>query len=210
MVVLETTLGEITIEVFPEEAPGTVESFLQYVDDGFYDGTVFHRVVPGFVLQGGGLTEDMTKKPTCDPITNEADNGLKNVRGALSMARTSDIHSATSQFFINLVDNPFLDHGDGDFGYAVFAKVAEGMDVVDQIAGVETGTVEGYSGSNERPCGPVRHASAPPRAWMAMAVSTSSLAAWSLMVPAPRMPVPRPHSYQMVILVWASVTASRS
>ena len=144
MVVLTTTLGELTVELFAEQAPITVENFLQYVDDGFYDGTVFHRVIPGFVLQGGGLTEAMRKKPTRDPITNEAENGLKNTRGALSMARTSDIHSATSQFFVNLADNPFLDHGERDFGYAVFGRVVEGMDVVDQIAAVETGTVEGY------------------------------------------------------------------
>ena len=144
MVVLTTTLGEITIELYPEQAPITVENFLQYVDDGFYDGTIFHRVIPDFVLQGGGFTEAMSKKPTREPIQNEAENGLKNERGALSMARTSDIDSATSQFFINLVGNPFLDHGTRDFGYAVFAKVVEGMDVVDAIGAVKTGTKQGY------------------------------------------------------------------
>jgi peptidyl-prolyl cis-trans isomerase A (cyclophilin A) len=144
MVVLTTTLGEITIELYPEQAPITVENFLQYVDDGFYDGTIFHRVVPGFVLQGGGFTETMSRKPTREPIQNEADNGLKNDRGALSMARTSEVDSATSQFFVNLVGNPFLDHGTRDFGYAVFAKVVDGMDVVDAIGAVETGTKQGY------------------------------------------------------------------
>ena len=144
MVVLATSLGDITIELFEEQAPVTVENFRQYVDEGFYGGTVFHRVVPGFVLQGGGLEADMSRKATRDPIQNEAENGLKNTRGALSMARTSDIHSATSQFFINLVDNAFLDHGERDFGYAVFGKVVEGMDVVDAIAKVKTGTVKGY------------------------------------------------------------------
>lgn len=145
MVVFETTLGSITLELFPEEAPQTVENFLQYVDDGFYEGTIFHRVIPGFVIQGGGLTPDMESKETRDPIQNEADNGLKNTRGSLSMARTQAVHSATSQFFINLSDNVFLDHGTRDFGYAVFARVADGMDVVDEIAAVSTGTVGPYS-----------------------------------------------------------------
>jgi len=139
MVVFDTTLGSITIELYAVEAPVTVENFLGYVDAGFFDGTIFHRVIPGFVVQGGGFTPEMQKKPTREPITNEADNGLKNLRGTLSMARTSDINSATSQFFMNLVDNAFLDHGERDFGYAVFAAVKEGMDVVDRIAQVETG-----------------------------------------------------------------------
>jgi len=112
---------------------------LQYVDDGHFDGTIFHRVMPGFVIQGGGFTPDMEQKPTREPIKNEADNGLKNERGSLSMARTQEVNSATCQFFINLVDNEFLDHGSRDFGYAVFAKVVEGMDVVDEIAKVKTG-----------------------------------------------------------------------
>lgn len=138
-VVFSTTLGEITIELYPDKASVTVENFLAYVDAGFFDKTIFHRVIPGFVLQGGGFTEDMKQKTTRPPIKNEAENGLKNKRGALSMARTSDINSATSQFFINLKDNSSLDHGTRDFGYAVFAKVTAGMDVVDKIAAVPTG-----------------------------------------------------------------------
>jgi len=121
-----------------------VENFLKYVDDGFFDGTTFHRIVPGFVIQGGGLTPDFQNKQTRTPITNEAKNGLKNKRGSLSMARTSDINSATSQFFVNLADNEFLDHGPRDYGYAVFAQVTEGMDVVDKIAKVKTGRRKGY------------------------------------------------------------------
>lgn len=138
MVVFSTTMGDIKIEFFPEEAPISVENFLQYVDDGFFDGTIFHRVIPGFVIQGGGFTSEMDQKQTRDTIKNEANNGLKNERGALSMARTPAIDSATSQFFINLADNAFLDHGERDFGYAVFARVVDGMDVVDQIAAVQT------------------------------------------------------------------------
>lgn len=138
-VVFLTTLGEITIELYPDKAPVTVENFLAYVDAGFFDNTIFHRVIPGFVLQGGGFTEDMKQKTTRPPIKNEAENGLKNERSTLSMARTSDINSATSQFFINLKDNSSLDHGTRDFGYAVFAKVTAGMDVVDKIAAVPTG-----------------------------------------------------------------------
>jgi peptidyl-prolyl cis-trans isomerase A (cyclophilin A) len=139
MVVFSTNYGDFTIELYPDKAPITVKNFLSYVDSGFYDGTVFHRVIPGFVIQGGGFTEDMRQKPTEAPIKNEADNGLKNDRGTLSMARTSDVNSATSQFFINLKDNAFLDHGTRDFGYAVFAKVVDGMDVIDKIAQVPTG-----------------------------------------------------------------------
>ncbi len=139
MVIFSTSMGDITIELLSEEAPITTKNFLEYVDAGFFDGTIFHRVIPGFVIQGGGFTEDMNQKETRAPIKNEADNGVKNSRGTLSMARTSDINSATSQFFINLKDNAFLDHGGRDFGYAVFAKVVEGMDVVDKIAGVKTG-----------------------------------------------------------------------
>ena len=138
-VVFSTSLGEITIELYPDKAPVTVENFLAYVDAGFFDNTIFHRVIPGFVLQGGGFTEDMNQKTTRPPIKNEAENGLKNERGALSMARTQDINSATSQFFINLKDNTVLDNGTRDFGYAVFAKVTAGMDVVDKIAAVPTG-----------------------------------------------------------------------
>ena len=139
MVVFETTHGTMKIEVSSEVAPVTVENFLKYVDEGFFNGTIFHRVIPGFVLQGGGFDAEMDQKKTHPPIANEADNGLKNLRGTLSMARTQVKDSATSQFFINLVDNDVLDHGARDFGYAVFAKVVEGMDVVDKIAGVKTG-----------------------------------------------------------------------
>jgi cyclophilin family peptidyl-prolyl cis-trans isomerase len=152
MVVFETSKGAFTIELFPDEAPITVENFLQYVDDGFFDGTIFHRVIPKFVIQGGGFTEAMKQKPTRATIKNEADNGLKNLRGTLSMARTSDVNSATSQFFVNLADNAFLDHGARDFGYAVFAKVTEGLDMVDAIAAVKTG---GSGGHQDVPVEPV-------------------------------------------------------
>ncbi len=144
MVRFETTHGSFTIELFPKEAPVTVENFLKYVDEGFFDGTIFHRIVPGFVIQGGGLTADFDNKENRDPIQNEAKNGLKNGRGWLSMARTSDINSATSQFFVNLSDNAFLDHGPRDYGYAVFARVTEGMEAVDKIAKVKTGRRKGY------------------------------------------------------------------
>ncbi len=144
MVVFETNKGSFTIELLADQAPVTVENFLQYVDDEHFDDTIFHRVIPGFMIQGGGFTPEMTQKTTRSPITNEADNGLKNLRGTLSMARTSDINSATSQFFVNLTDNAFLDHGGRDFGYAVFGKVVEGMDVIDAIARVETGTSGGH------------------------------------------------------------------
>ncbi|HYB64619.1 MAG TPA: peptidylprolyl isomerase [Steroidobacteraceae bacterium] len=144
MIRFETSHGAFTVELFPKEAPVTVENFLQYVDDGFFDGTIFHRIVPGFVIQGGGLTADFANKKTRAPIRNEAKNGLKNSRGWLSMARTSDINSATSQFFVNLKDNGFLDHGPRDYGYAVFGRVTEGMEVIDRIAGVRTGTRKGY------------------------------------------------------------------
>ncbi len=140
MVLISTNHGDITVELYSEESPVTVENFLQYVDDGFFDGTVFHRVIPGFMIQGGGMTSDMKEKQNRDPIKNEADNGLKNKRGTLAMARTQDINSATSQFFINLQDNDFLDHGARDFGYAVFGNVVDGMDVVDAIAAVATGS----------------------------------------------------------------------
>lgn len=139
MVVFSTTLGEFTVELCPETAPITVENFLAYVDAGFYDGTIFHRVIPGFVIQGGGFTDTMEQKPTRPPIKNEADNGLTNGRNTLSMARTRDIHSATSQFFINLQDNVVLDHGVRDFGYTVFGKVVKGTDVIDKITAVRTG-----------------------------------------------------------------------
>jgi peptidyl-prolyl cis-trans isomerase A (cyclophilin A) len=144
MVRFETSHGAFTVELFPKEAPVSVENFLRYVDDGHFDGTIFHRIVPGFVIQGGGLTKDFDSKETRAPIKNEAKNGLKNTRGNLSMARTSDINSATSQFFVNLSDNAFLDHGLRDFGYAVFGRISEGMDVIDKIAKVDTGTRKGY------------------------------------------------------------------
>ncbi len=140
MVILSTTLGDITIELFARKAPATVENFLQYVDDGFYDGLIFHRVIPGFMIQGGGMDAHMGEQKTRAPIKNEADNGLSNRRGTLAMARTQVVDSATAQFFINLSDNTFLDHGTRDFGYAVFGRVTDGMDVVDQIAAVETGS----------------------------------------------------------------------
>ena len=144
MVTFSTTLGDFTIELYPDRAPVTVENFLAYVDAGYYDGTIFHRVIPGFVIQGGGFTSEMQEKKTSPPIVNEADNGLKNERGTLSMARTQVVDSATSQFFINLADNAFLDHSTRDFGYAVFAKVVEGMDVIDRIAQVPTGSRGGH------------------------------------------------------------------
>ena len=144
MIRFETSLGNFTIEMLDKEAPVTTANFLKYVDDGYFDGTIFHRVIPGFVIQGGGFTDDMTQKPTQAPIKNEADNGVKNARGTLSMARTNDINSATSQFFVNLKDNGSLDHSRGNFGYAVFAKVTDGMDVVDKIAAVETGRRRGH------------------------------------------------------------------
>ncbi|AEK59096.1 peptidyl-prolyl cis-trans isomerase [Acidithiobacillus caldus] len=141
-VVLHTNHGDITIALAADEAPQTVANFLRYVDDGFFDETIFHRVIPGFMIQGGGFTADMSQKRTHEPIRNEADNGLKNARGTLAMARTSDPHSATAQFFINLTDNEFLDFksasGNG-WGYAVFGRVVDGMDVVDAIAKVATG-----------------------------------------------------------------------
>ena len=144
MIRFETSLGDFTIEFFEKEAPLSVANFKSYIDEGYFDGTIFHRIVPGFVIQGGGFTEDMTQKKTKSPVKNEADNGLKNKRGTLSMARTNDINSATSQFFVNLKDNDFLDHSRGNFGYAVFAKVTGGMDVVDKIAAVATGRKKGF------------------------------------------------------------------
>ena len=138
-VLLNTSMGEIEIELEAEKAPISTKNFLEYVESGFYDGTVFHRVIPGFMIQGGGFNEGLNQKKTRAPIKNEADNGLHNVRGTLAMARTQDVNSATSQFFINHRDNNFLDHGGRDFGYAVFGKVVRGMDVVDQIAQVPTG-----------------------------------------------------------------------
>jgi cyclophilin family peptidyl-prolyl cis-trans isomerase len=144
MIRIETTLGDFTVELLEKDAPETVVNFLKYIDAGFFDGTIFHRIVPGFVIQGGGFTEDMSQKRTQPPIKNEANNGLKNLRGTLSMARTNDVNSATSQFFVNLKDNDFLDHKPGNYGYAVFARVTEGMDVIDKIAAVATGRRRGF------------------------------------------------------------------
>jgi peptidyl-prolyl cis-trans isomerase B (cyclophilin B) len=146
MVKLQTNFGVITLELFADKAPVTVENFLNYVKDGFYDGTIFHRVINGFMIQGGGMEPGMTEKQTNAPIKNEADNGLSNERGTIAMARTMEPHSASAQFFINVKDNAFLDHRsptpDG-WGYAVFGRVVEGMDVVDRIKEVDTGNA-GY------------------------------------------------------------------
>jgi cyclophilin family peptidyl-prolyl cis-trans isomerase len=144
MLQFKTSKGTFTVQLFHKQAPITVENFLRYADEGFYNGTIFHRVIQGFMIQGGGLTPDMDNKRGHEPIQNEATNGLKNKRGTLAMARTNDIHSATSQFFINLVDNDFLDHRPGSFGYAVFGRVDSGMDVVDAIAAVRTGNRAGH------------------------------------------------------------------
>ena len=142
-VVMETSEGNIEIELFGDKAPVSVSNFLAYVDGGFYDSTIFHRVIPNFMIQGGGFDDKMSQKPTKAPITNEAKNGLKNDRGTLAMARTAVVDSATSQFFINVANNDFLNNGSRDFGYAVFAKVTSGMDVVDKIAAVKTTTKSG-------------------------------------------------------------------
>jgi peptidyl-prolyl cis-trans isomerase B (cyclophilin B) len=144
---LETTMGNIVLELDPARAPTTVDNFLTYVNDGFYDGTIFHRVIDGFMIQGGGYTADLSRKETRPSIKNEADNGLKNTRGSIAMARTSDPHSASAQFFINVADNAMLDHtapsGRG-WGYAVFGHVAEGMEVVDKIRTRTTGVQAGF------------------------------------------------------------------
>ncbi len=144
MITIKTNHGDIRVELFEDKAPISCENFRQYVKDGHFDGTVFHRVIPNFMIQGGGMDENMQSKPTRDPIKNEADNGESNRRGTLAMARTGVVDSATSQFFINLRDNDFLNHGTRDFGYAVFGKVSEGMDVVDAIAAVPTGNRAGH------------------------------------------------------------------
>ena len=144
IVLLETTSGDILIELYPDKAPETVKNFLQYVDDGFYNNTIFHRVIPGFMIQGGGMGARMDEKTTRDPIKNEADNGVKNERGTIAMARTMEPHSASAQFFINLVDNDFLNFSEptiNGWGYCVFGKVTDGMDVVDKIAKVKTKSV---------------------------------------------------------------------
>jgi cyclophilin family peptidyl-prolyl cis-trans isomerase len=141
---MTTSMGEIELSLDKAKAPKSVENFIQYVKDGFYDGTIFHRVIKGFMIQGGGFTADMKKKQTRDPVENEAKNGLKNTRGTIAMARTSAPHSATAQFFINHKDNGFLDYpGQDGWGYAVFGEVTKGMDVVDTIAQQPTGIASG-------------------------------------------------------------------
>jgi cyclophilin family peptidyl-prolyl cis-trans isomerase len=155
MLEMRTSLGTMKIELYPDKAPKTVENFLQYTREGFYDGTVFHRVISGFMIQGGGFTPDMSEKETRAPIENEASNGLKNVRGSLAMARTGDPHSASSQFFINTVDNPFLDFTAETvqgFGYAVFGQVVEGLETLDAIKKVSTGS---RRGQDDVPVAPV-------------------------------------------------------
>ena len=144
MITIKTNHGNIKVELFDEKAPITCENFRQYIADGFFNETIFHRVIPNFMIQGGGMQADMSQKRTRAPIKNEADNGESNRRGTLAMARTMDINSATAQFFINLRDNDFLDHGTRDFGYAVFGEVVDGMDVVDAIAAVPTGNKAGH------------------------------------------------------------------
>ncbi len=145
-VLMETNLGTFVIELYPDKAPNTVKNFLTYVNEGFYDGTIFHRVIPNFMVQGGGFTADMQKKPTHDPIDNEADNGLRNTVGTVAMARTSDPHSATAQFFINVAKNGFLDYREKTnraWGYAVFGRVIKGMKTVNKIRTSPTGKSKG-------------------------------------------------------------------
>ncbi|CDL87547.1 peptidylprolyl isomerase A [Xenorhabdus cabanillasii] len=148
---LVTSAGEIELELDSNKAPITTKNFVEYVNEGFYNNTIFHRVIPGFMIQGGGFTKDMKQKVTKAPIKNEADNGLRNLRGTVAMARTADKDSATSQFFINVTDNAFLDHGQRDFGYAVFGKVVKGMDVVDKISQVKTENVGPYQNVPVKP-----------------------------------------------------------
>ena len=151
---IETSMGTITVELDDAKAPVTVTNFIEYVKSGHYDGTIFHRVIDGFMIQGGGFTKDMNQKETRAPIKNEAANGLKNARGTLAMARTMVVDSATSQFFINLVDNEFLNYRGPDprmFGYAVFGKVTDGMEVVDRIAKVKTGFAGPHQNVPEEP-----------------------------------------------------------
>jgi peptidyl-prolyl cis-trans isomerase A (cyclophilin A) len=143
--VFETTLGNFEVELFEKEAPISAKNFQEYVDEGYFDGLIFHRVIPGFMIQGGGFEPGMKQKKTRAPIKNEAANGKKNLRGTLSMARTNVVDSATSQFFVNLVDNDFLDHaGPANYGYAVFGQVTSGMDVIDKIAKVATTNRAGH------------------------------------------------------------------
>lgn len=146
-VTMKTNKGDIQIELYEDKAPATVKNFLRYVDEKFYDHTIFHRVINGFMIQGGGFSADMKQKPTQSPIQNEAGNGLLNQKGTLAMARTSDVNSATAQFFINVADNDFLNYRNATpsgFGYCVFGKVIAGMDIVDQIKKVKTTTAQGH------------------------------------------------------------------
>lgn len=144
MITIKTNHGDIAVELFEDKAPISSENFRQYATDGHFNDTIFHRVIPNFMIQGGGMDASMASKPTRDPIKNEADNGESNVRGTLAMARTGVVDSATSQFFINLSDNDFLNNGTRDFGYAVFGRVTDGVDVVDAIAAVATGSSGGH------------------------------------------------------------------
>ena len=147
MIVLRTNMGEIKLELDHEKAPKSAENFEKYVKDGFYDGVIFHRVIDNFMIQGGGMTPDMKEKTTRGPIDNEADNGLKNEKGTIAMARTQDPHSASSQFFINVSDNEFLNHSSKStqgWGYAVFGKVVDGMDVIEKIKAVKTTKRKGH------------------------------------------------------------------
>lgn len=151
LVHLETSKGKIVVRLFEDKAPATVENFLNYVRSGFYNGTVFHRIIPNFMIQGGGFEKSYRKKKVKAPIRNEAKNGLSNIRGSIAMARTNERDSATSQFFINLINNPFLDHGNRDYGYAVFGRVIEGMEVVDMIAETETANLRGMANVPKEP-----------------------------------------------------------
>ena len=152
VVLMETSMGNVKIQLDPQKAPISVKNFLDYVNSGFYNGTIFHRIIPGFMIQGGGFNAELTQKKTNAPIKNEADNGLKNDRGTIAMARTGDPNSATAQFFINVVNNDGLNRPSPDgFGYAVFGKVIEGMDVVDKIRGVKTGFSKGFRDVPETP-----------------------------------------------------------
>jgi len=144
MITIKTNHGDIDVELYDDKAPISCENFRQYVADGHFNDTVFHRVIPNFMIQGGGMDESLSSKTTRDPIKNEADNGEKNLQGTLAMARTGVVDSATSQFFINLRDNESLNHSDRDFGYAVFGKVSGGMDIVETIAAVPTGNRAGH------------------------------------------------------------------
>jgi peptidyl-prolyl cis-trans isomerase B (cyclophilin B) len=145
MITLKTNLGDIMLELDFEKAPKTADNFVQYVRDGFYDGTIFHRVIDNFMIQGGGYLPGMEEKPTRAPIENESSNGLRNVAGAIAMARTMDPHSATAQFYINVVDNRFLDYPSQDgWGYCVFGRVTEGMEVINRIKGVATTSRQGH------------------------------------------------------------------